>query len=255
MVYEFFKLDKTGVFIYILSHGPKGFPKQEVIIMKYFNYVVLAAIVMALAVAFAGCRKKVEEPATAETAETVAAVEAPETPLTLSAEAQKLPPGTEVAVIETEEGVTEIELLTKETPKTAGNFIKLVEDRFYDGIPFHRVERGFVVQAGDATLVGRENPAIEIPAEPDKRKTVRGAVSMARAAVPGAKEYGATSPTQFFILTGDSLHLDPDFCVFGIVVTGMDVVDNTQKDDVIKRIRVLKVGEGQPAEEAPAETE
>lgn len=223
--------------------------------MKYFNYVVLAAIVMALAVAFAGCRKKVEEPATAETAETVAAAETPEPPLTLSAEAQKLPPGTEVAVIETEEGVIEIELLTKETPKTAGNFIKLVEDRFYDGIPFHRVERGFVVQAGDAERVGRVNPDIALEVEADKRKTVRGAVSMARAAVPGSKEYGATSPTQFFILTGDSLHLDPDFCVFGIVVTGMDVADNTQKDDVIKRIRVLKVGSGLPAEEAPAETE
>ncbi|HUV86054.1 MAG TPA: peptidylprolyl isomerase [bacterium] len=224
--------------------------------MKRFNYVVLAAVVMALALAYAGCQKKVEEPATAETVETAATAETPETPLTLSADAQKLPPGTEVAVIETEEGIVEIELLTKETPKTAGNFIKLVEDWFYDGIPFHRVEPGFVAQAGDATLVGRENPAIEIPAEPDKRKTVRGAVSMARSMAPGATEYGATSPTQFFILTGDSPHLDPDFCVFGLVVTGMDVVDNTRKDDVVKRIRVLRVGEAKPATaEAAAETE
>lgn len=223
--------------------------------MKFFNYVILAAIVTALALAFAGCRKKVEEPATAETVATAAAAEEPETPLTLSAEAQKLPPGTEVAVIETEEGIIEIEILTRETPKTANNFIKLVEDRFYDGIPFHRVEPGFVAQAGDATLVGRENPAIEIPAEPDKRKTARGAVSMARSMAPGATEYGATSPTQFFILTGDSPHLDPDFCVFGVVVTGMDVVDSTRKDDVIKRIRVLVVGEEQPAGEAAPETE
>ncbi len=223
--------------------------------MKFFNYVVLAAVVMALALAFSGCRKKVEAPATAETVETAATVEEPETPLTLSADAQKLPPGTEVAVIETEEGIVEMELLTKETPKTAGNFIKLVEDRFYDGIPFHRVEPGFVAQAGDATLVGRQNPAIEIPVEPDKRKAVRGAVSMARSATPGATEYGATSPTQFFILTGNSPHLDPDFCVFGVVVSGMDVVDNVQKDDVIKRIRVLRVGEDQPAEEAPPGTE
>ncbi len=223
--------------------------------MKFSNYVILAAIIMALALAFAGCRKKVEEPATAETVETAAAAEEPETPLALSAEAQKLPAGTEVAVIETEEGIIEIELLTKETPTTANNFIKLIEDRFYDGVPFHRVEPGFVAQAGDATLVGRENPAIEIPAEPDKRKTTRGAVSMARSMAPGATEYGATSPTQFFILTGDSPHLDPDFCVFGVVVTGMDVVDNTRKDDVIKRIRVLVVGEEQPAEEAAPETE
>lgn len=221
--------------------------------MKDFNVIVLTAIIFALAAPFGACRKRAEEPATAETARSVATAEAPETPLTLSAEAQKLPPGTEVAVIDTEEGVIEIELLTKETPQTANNFIKLVEDRFYDGIPFHRVEPGFVVQAGDATLVGRENPAIEIPVEPDKRKTTRGAVSMARSMAPGAKEYGPTSPTQFFVLSGDSPHLDPDFCVFGVVVTGMDVVDRTQKDDVIKRIRVLKVGEeGPPAGETAA---
>lgn len=223
--------------------------------MKLFGYIVMVVIVAALAAAFVGCRKKGEEPATAETVETAAEAEAPEIPLSLSAEAQKLPSGTEVAVIEMEEGSIEIELLTKETPKTAANFIKLVEDKFYDGIPFHRVEPGFVVQAGDATLVGRENPAVTVPVEPDKRKTMRGAVSMARSMAPGATEYGDTSPTQFFILTGDSPHLDPDFCVFGVVVTGMDVVDNLRKDDVIKRVRVLKVGEDQPIEETAAESE
>ncbi len=215
--------------------------------MRDFYVIVLTVAVFATAVSLAGCRKKAEAPATAESAaETVAAAKAPETPLTLSAQAQKLPPGTEVAVIDTAKGIIEIELLTKETPKTAGNFVKLVEEKFYDGIPFHRVEPGFVIQAGDATFVGRQNPAVGVPAEPDKRKTVRGAVSMARSMAPGAKEYGATSPSQFFILTGDSPHLDPDFCVFGVVVTGMDVVDNTRKDDVIKRIRILKVGEEQP---------
>jgi cyclophilin family peptidyl-prolyl cis-trans isomerase len=211
---------------------------------------------MVTAWAFCGCQKKVEAPATAETVETAATVEEPETPLTLSAAAQKLPPGTEVAVMETEKGIIEIELLTKETPVTAGNFVKLVEDRFYDGLPFHRVVPDFVVQAGDATLVGRQNPAIELPVEADKRKAVRGAVSMARGATPGSPEYGPTSPTQFFILTSDSPHLDPDFCVFGIVVTGMDVADNIKQDDVIKRVRVLKAGETEAATgEAPAETE
>jgi peptidyl-prolyl cis-trans isomerase B (cyclophilin B) len=222
--------------------------KQEVIVVKWFKYVVWAAVAAALAVSFAGCRKKLEEPATAETVETAAEAEVPETPLALSPEAQKLPPGTEVAVLDTDKGVIEIELLTKETPQTAANFIKLVEDKFYDGIPFHRVEPGFVVQAGDATLVGRENPAVQLPVEADKRKTVRGAVSMARSMAPGATEYGETSPTQFFILTGDSPHLDPDFCVFGVVVSGMDVVDNLRQGDVIKRARVLTVGEEESVE-------
>jgi peptidyl-prolyl cis-trans isomerase B (cyclophilin B) len=217
--------------------------------MKTFYYATLAAVLAGLVLA-PGCRKKVEAPATAEaTGETAAAAVTPPSPLVLSAEAQKLPPGTEVAVLELPEGAVQIELFTKETPKTAGNFVKLVEDGFYDGIPFHRVEPGFVVQAGDATLVGRENPALEVPAEPDKRKCVRGAVSMARSFDQATGKYGATSPTQFFILTGDSPHLDPDFCVFGVVVSGMDVVDRIKRDDVITRARILKVGEEAAGEE------
>jgi peptidyl-prolyl cis-trans isomerase B (cyclophilin B) len=168
-------------------------------------------------------------------------------PLELSATARDLPAGTKVAVMELADGgVIEIQLLVDETPKTAGNFINLVEDGFYDGITFHRVVPGFVIQAGDATLVGRENPDIKLAVEPDVHKCVRGAVSMARYAqtgAGGAMAYGDTSPTQFFILTGDSPHLDPDFCVFGVVVTGMDVVDGVRQGQAIQRVRILTVGD------------
>jgi len=219
--------------------------------MRLSCSVLLAGLLAVAILGAAGCQKKAEVPATGEaTAEETAVAETPpDTPLALSPEAQKLPPGTKVAVIEMPEGVVEIELFTGETPKTAGNFVKLAEDEFYDGIPFHRVEPGFVVQAGDATYVGRENPAIEVPVEADKRKCVRGAVSMARSYDQATSEYGPTSPTQFFILTGDSPHLDPDFCVFGVVVSGMDVVDGIKRDDVIKRVRILTVGE-EPAPES-----
>jgi peptidyl-prolyl cis-trans isomerase B (cyclophilin B) len=221
--------------------------------VKYRCCVALAGLLVVALLGAAGCQKKAEVPATGEaTGETAVAEIPPETPLALSAEAQKLPPGTKVAVIEMPEGVIQIELFTEETPKTAGNFIQLAEDEFYDGIPFHRVEPGFVVQAGDATFVGRENPAIEVPAEPDKRKAVRGAISMARSYNEATGKYGATSPTQFFILTGDSPYLDPDFCVFGVVVSGMDVVDGIKRDDVIKRIRIVTVGEEPEAVEEAA---
>ena len=168
--------------------------------------------------------------------------------LTLSAAARDLPAGTRVAVMELADGgVIEIQLLVDETPKTAGNFIDLVEDGFYDGIYFHRVVPGFVIQAGDASLVGRENPDISLDIEPDAHKCVRGAVSMARMAykddVTGEVVYQDTSPTQFFILTGDSPHLDPNFCVFGVVVTGMDVVDGVQQGQSIQRVRILTVGD------------
>jgi len=202
--------------------------------------------VTALVVAGA-CKKKEEKAPTAESVATTADVKAPETPPVLSAAAAKLAPGTKVAVIELEKGGTiEIELLEKEAPKTTANFVKLVEEKFYDGIPFHRVEPNFVVQAGDASLVGRANPDITLEVEKDKRRCVRGAVSMARAMAPGASEYGPTSPTQFFILTKDSPHLDKDFCVFGMAISGMDVVDGLRVNDVIKRVRILTVGEAAP---------
>ena len=178
--------------------------------------------------------------------------EGEEMPLDLSAEAKALPPGTKVAVLELEDGAAvDIQLLEDETPVTAANFIRLVEDKFYDGIPFHRVVPDFVVQAGDATLVGRENPDISLEIEPDVRECLRGAVSMARLAHrdenTGDVIYGATSPTQFFILKKDSPHLDDNFCVFGVVVAGMGIVDGIEQDDVIKRIRVLTVEEGETA--------
>lgn len=168
----------------------------------------------------------------------------------LSAAARTLPAGTKVAVMELGDGaVVEIRLLTDEAPQTAGNFIALVEDGFYDGIIFHRVVPNFVVQAGDATLVGRENPELSLPLEADARKCVRGAVSMARLAwrdeETGDVVYGDTSPTQFFILKSDAPRLDPDFCVFGVVVSGMEAVDAIAQGDVIKRVRILTVG-GEP---------
>ncbi len=170
----------------------------------------------------------------------------------LSAAARELPAGTKVAVMELDDGaVVEIQLLTDETPETAGNFIALVEGGFYDGIIFHRVVPDFVVQAGDATLVGRENPDLSLPLEDDARKCVRGAVSMARLAwrdeETGEVIYGDTSPTQFFILKSDTPRLDPDFCVFGTVVSGMGAVDAIEQGDVIKRVRIVTVG----AEPAP----
>jgi len=202
---------------------------------------------LALVVAFGvvACQKKAPTAATAATAATVA-VAPPETPLTLTADAQKLVKGTKVAVMDMgEKGAVEIEVLEKETPKTAANFIELVNDKFYDGMPVHRVE-DFVVQAGDGTLVGKDVGDRKVDVEKDKRKCVRGAVSMARGMAPGSKDYGETSPTQFFILKKDSPHLDKDFCVFGVVVSGMDVVDQIRVNDKINRVRILTTGEEAP---------
>ncbi len=218
--------------------------------MRILFYLGAAAAVLAPALAFAAVEVYGEDAVAVR-------FEEEEMPLELSAAARELPAGTKVAVMElTDGGAVEVQLLVDETPKTAGNFIALVEDGFYDGIVFHRVVPDFVVQAGDATLVGRENPDISLETEPDVRKCVRGAVSMARLAGrdenTGEVIYGDTSPTQFFILKSDTPRLDPDFCVFGVVVTGMDVVDAIEQGDVIERVRVLTVG---GSGEAPATVE
>jgi len=207
---------------------------------------LVLGVALAVAFAFVACKKKeVPTVATAGTAAGTAAVAPPpETPLALSPEAQKLPKGTKVAVMELEKGgVVEIELLEKETPKTVANFVDLVNGKLYDNLPVHRVE-DFVVQTGDDEKANELHPGIKLDVEKDKRKCVRGAVSMARSMAPGATTYGDTSPSEFFILKKDSPHLDPDFCVFGMVLgDGMKVVDGIQLNDVIKRVGVLTVGE------------
>jgi peptidyl-prolyl cis-trans isomerase B (cyclophilin B) len=208
--------------------------------MRLLYCLGVAAAVLAPALVFAAVEVPGEDDATLP-------VEEEEMPTELFAATREPPAGTKIAVMELAGGAfIEIQLLVDETPKTAGNFIDLVEDGFYDGIIFHRVVPGFVIQAGDATLVGRENPDISLEVEADACKCVRGAVSMARFARQdedtGEVIYGDTSPTQFFILTGDSPHLDPNFCVFGFVVTGMDAVDAVEQGDVIRRVWVRTVG-------------
>jgi peptidylprolyl isomerase len=140
-----------------------------------------------------------------------------------------------VAVLETNKGTVEIELFDDAMPITAGNFMKLIREGFYDGIKFHRVIEGFMVQGGDPntktdeTLTyGRGGPGYAIPDEHiigDKLTNVRGTISMANS---GPDSGGS----QFFINLGDNSNLDFDkpplsskHPVFGQVVSGMDVID------------------------------
>jgi peptidyl-prolyl cis-trans isomerase A (cyclophilin A) len=136
----------------------------------------------------------------------------------------------EIAVLETSLGVIEIELDRGEAPVTVDNFVAYVEEGFYDGLVFHRVIRGFMIQGGgfqpDGTWKEGHDP-IGNEARNDL-KNERGAIAMARTSDPDS----ATS--QFFINTVDNRGLDypnPDgygYAVFGRVVEGMDVVDTIE---------------------------
>jgi len=169
------------------------------------------------------------------------AVNAEEAETVLSDTAKELPAGTRVVVMETEKGTMEIKLFDEETPITAENFAKLVADGFYDGMPFHRVVPDFVVQAGDPSLVGISNLNITLEVEPDTHKCERGRISMARGY--DGVNYIDTSPTQFFIMIKDASHLDPNFCFFGEVVTGIKTVDQLKQEEKIIKATLHTVGE------------
>jgi cyclophilin family peptidyl-prolyl cis-trans isomerase len=130
------------------------------------------------------------------------------------------------ATLQTNHGTIEIELYDEDAPKTVGNFKKLAQDGFYDGIIFHRVIDDFMIQGGDPTGTGSGGPGYQFEDEFNKNKVDRGALAMANAG-PN------TNGSQFFIVTADACPwLDGKHTVFGRVTSGMDVVDAISKVDV-----------------------
>ena len=129
-------------------------------------------------------------------------------------------------VIEMENGGTiELELDAKAAPITVENFEKLVREGFYDGLIFHRVISGFMIQGGCPEGTGMGGPGYHIKGEfaangvENPIKHVRGVISMARAQDPDS------AGSQFFIMHADAPYLDGQYAAFGKVVSGMDVVD------------------------------
>jgi len=138
-----------------------------------------------------------------------------------------------IAVITTNYGVVEIELYKDIMPITAGNFEKLVSEGYYNGVKFHRIIDGFMIQGGDPLTkddtqinrwgTGGPGYAIQDEFSADERETnVRGTISMANSG-PN------TGGSQFFINTVDNLFLDNKHAVFGRVVSGLDIVDSISK--------------------------
>ena len=122
-------------------------------------------------------------------------------------------------LLETTMGNVKIELFD-DMPVTAGNFRKLVEKGFYNGVIFHRVIPGFMIQGGDPTGTGMGGPGYTIKDEFNKKySNTRGTLSMANAG-PN------TGGSQFFINVVDNRYLDGKHPVFGKVTEGMDVVDS-----------------------------
>ena len=122
-------------------------------------------------------------------------------------------------------GVIKLELYPEIAPITVANFEKLVKEGFYDGLIFHRVIRGFMIQGGCPQGTGTGGPGWHIKGEfamngvKNDLKHTRGVISMARSMNPDS------AGSQFFIMHEDAPHLDGQYAAFGKVVEGMDVVD------------------------------
>jgi cyclophilin family peptidyl-prolyl cis-trans isomerase len=130
------------------------------------------------------------------------------------------------ATISTTKGDIVVDLHTDDAPRAATNFAELARKGFYDGVIFHRVVPGFVVQGGDPTGTGRGGPGYKFDDEPFSGDYTRGAMAMANAG-PN------TNGSQFFICLADlSGRLPKNYTLFGHVTDGMDVVDAIAADPI-----------------------
>ena len=141
----------------------------------------------------------------------------------------------EYAVIETTMGTIEVELYPADAPKTVENFVKLAEKKYFDGIIFHRISKGFVIQGGDPTGTGSGGKSIwgkefadELnPNTPSfKEGYKKGVVAM-------ANRGPNTNTSQFFIMLRDNTGLPKNYTIFGKVSKGLDVVDAIGQVEII----------------------
>ncbi len=137
------------------------------------------------------------------------------------------------AMIETDKGNIELVLFDKEAPNTVKNFEKLANSGYYNGLKFHRVIPGFVIQGGCPVGDGTGGPGYTIKCEINPHKHTKGALSMAHA----GKDTGGS---QFFITHAPQPHLDGKHTVFGQVEKGMDVVLKIKQGDRMNKVRVFE---------------
>jgi cyclophilin family peptidyl-prolyl cis-trans isomerase len=216
----------------------------------FLNFGKNLAILMLSTLAFVGtgCEKKSEAPSEPQSTVSTTSTEAAAAPAAVSASpaaAGTLTQAPDLAVdssglskvtvvLKTSKGNIKFKLYAKDAPNTAKRFSELVQQKFYNGLMFHRVVPGFVVQTGDPKSRNKSDPTIgtggsgqRLKAEFNSRKHARGSVAMARAADIDSAD------SQFYITMGPFPHLDEKFTVFGQVV---DYGEKVSDKDVLERI-------------------
>ena len=141
-----------------------------------------------------------------------------------------------VVLVKTNKGEFAIQVFQEEVPVTAQNFLSLVEKGFYDGLTFHRYDPRFVIQGGDPTGTGTGGSGKNIPLEINKthKHSEMGMVGMARKSDPNS------GSSQFYIILSPRSELDEDYCVYGKVIEGLDIVYQLRKGDKMERVYLEK---------------
>ncbi len=142
---------------------------------------------------------------------------------------------TYVATIKTAKGNIVVEMYPKDAPQSVNNFVFLSRDGFYNGLTFHRVEPGFVIQGGDPLGTGTGGPGYNIPPE-IKAKHTKGAIAMARQG--GPPQTTPSSGSQFYITLAAQPGLDGQYTAFGQVTSGMEVVEKIARGDLIQSVTI-----------------
>ena len=145
----------------------------------------------------------------------------------------------EIVVISTNKGIIKLGLYPEAAPETVANFEKLINQKFYDGLTFHRYVSDFVIQGGCPLGTGTGGPGWSIPGEfqnlelsqkmPKHRK---GVLAMARSQDPDS------AGSQFYICLATASHLDGSYTSFGRVIEGIEVVDELRQGDVMETVRL-----------------
>lgn len=200
----------------------------------YARFVVVP--LAALAAAMGGCTKKQElPPAAAPPAakpDSAASTAPANQKVDLMTDNNGLSKST--VVMKTSKGTIKFKFYSKDAPNTVTRFVELVQSKFYNGLAFHRVVPGFVVQTGDPKSRNKSDPSIgtggsgmKLKAEFNSRTHLRGAVAMARATDPDSAD------SQFYICHGSFPHLDGKYTIIGQVV---DYGEKIGEKDVLERI-------------------
>lgn len=134
-------------------------------------------------------------------------------------------------ILQTNKGTIEFELYPDDAPKAVSNFVYLAESGFYDGLTFHRVVPGFVIQGGDPNGTGTGGPGYQFEDEPVKKEYDEGIVAMANSGPD-------TNGSQFFIMLEDKPSLPKNYTIFGKVTKGQDVVKQITMGDKMQKVTV-----------------